>query len=136
MTAVAFKVSCEVAFDYLADPANRSEWQSSLSGVADISGEVAVGQSWVDETKAGVRPRMETTELDRPHLWSERGTWRGFSALLTLTFEPVGEGCAVTPTMGVTGRGVARVPAVVLNRLAPRAVRSDLRRAAAVLAAR
>ena len=136
MKAVRFLVDCEAAFDYLADPANRAEWQSSLSGVADVRGEVAVGQSWVDVTRAGVRPRMETTELDRPHRWSERGTWRGFRASLTLTFAPVGEGCDVTPSMVVSGRGVARVAAAVLDRLAPVAVRSDLRRAAAVLAAR
>ena len=70
----------EVAFDYLADPRHRPEWQSSLARVEDVDGEPRVGQTWVDVTTPGLRPAMETTELDRPHRWTERGTWRGFSA--------------------------------------------------------
>ncbi len=54
-------------------------------------GEVGVGQTWVDVTVPRLRPRMETTELVRPRRWTERGTWRSFSATLTLTFEPAGE---------------------------------------------
>ena len=127
---VAFPVPPEVAFDYLADPHHRAEWQSSLARVEHVEGEVRVGQTWVDVTRPGLRPRMETTELDRPHRWSERGTWRGFSATLTLTFTPTPTGCEVEPTMALTGRGLAAPVARVLAALAPYAVRSDLRHAA------
>lgn len=135
MVAVAFPVSREVAFDYLADPHNRPAWQSSLARVEDVDGEVRVGQTWVDVTSPGLRPLMETTELDRPRRWSERGTWRGFDAVLTLDFDETATGCDVAATMRVTGRGIAALPARVLSLVAPRAVRSDLRRAARVLGA-
>ncbi|WP_372729860.1 SRPBCC family protein [Nocardioides sp.] len=123
----------EVVFDYLVDPRNRAQWQSSLARVEDVVGEVGVGQRWVDVTSPGLRPVMETTEYDRPYRWTERGTWRGFTAELTLVFEPVGQDCRLRWTMGLAGRGVARPIAAVLNRLAPLAVRSDLRRAGAIL---
>jgi hypothetical protein len=131
--AVAFPVSREVAFDYLADPVNRPEWQSSLARVEDVDGEVRVGQTWVDVTKPRMRPLMETTVLDRPRRWAERGTWRGFAAVLTLDFAETPTGCDVVATMRVEGRGIAAVPARVLGVLAPRAVRADLRRAAEAL---
>ena len=132
---VHFPVSCEVAYDYLVDPANRALWQSSLKGVADVVGEDGViGQTWTDQTKAGVEARMELTDADRPYRWSERGTWRAFRATLTLTFKAAGGGCDVTPTMEVRGAGAAAPLGVVLDRLAPLAVRSDLKRAAKLLA--
>ena len=131
--AVRFRVVPEVAFDYLVDPANRPRWQSSLARVEDVDGEPRVGQTWVDVTAPGPRPRMETTELDRPHRWSERGTWRGLSATLTLTFRDVPDGCEVEPTMRLAGRGAARPVARLLGLVAPGAVRADLRRAARVL---
>ena len=56
MVAIAFPVPCEVAFDYLADPARRPEWQSSLARVEDVDGEPRVGQTWVDVTRPGLRP--------------------------------------------------------------------------------
>lgn len=137
VSPVRFQVSCETAYDYLVAPDNRAEWQSSLRGVADVVGpDDVVGQTWTDVTVAGVRPRMELTDADRPHRWSERGTWRGFHATLTLTFTPVDSFCDVGVTMHVGGAGLARPVAVVLNRAAPSAVRSDLKRAAKILAAR
>lgn len=134
---VRFEVSCDEAYDYLVDPANRPEWQSSLKTVVDVVGpDGVVGQTWTDVTKTGVRPRMELTDADRPDRWSERGTWRGFSAVLTLTFTPVGACCDVGTMVDVQARGLARPFGVVANRLAPAAVRGDLKRAAAILASR
>lgn len=121
MVTVSFPVPCEVAFDYLADPRNRPRWQSSLVRVEAVDGDVRVGQTWTDVTRPGLRPRMETTELDRPHRWSERGTWRGITATLTLTFAETPTGCDVTAAVS------ASLP---LRLVAPYAVRSDLRRAA------
>ena len=89
---VSFPVPPAVAFDYLADPHHRPEWQSSLARVEDVDGEPRVGQTWVDVTRPGLRPAMETTELDRPHRWTETGTWRGISATLTLTFTETADG--------------------------------------------
>ncbi len=125
-----------MAFDYFADPRHRPEWQSSLAKVEDVDGEPRVGQTWVDVTTPGLRPAMETTELDRPNRWTERGTWRGFEAVLTLTFTPTDAGCTIGVTMRLTGRGLVRPVAGVLDRVAPYAVRADLRKAAEVLARR
>jgi uncharacterized protein YndB with AHSA1/START domain len=132
---VAFPVSREVAFDYLVDPRHRAEWQSSLVRVEDVDGEPRVGQTWVDVTRPGVRPRMETTELDRPHRWTERGTWRGLAATLTLEFRTTENGCDVTASVSLSGRGPVAPVARALGALAPYAVRSDLRDAASRLLA-
>lgn len=126
MVTVTFPVSCEVAFDYLADPTRRPEWQSSLARVEDVDGKPRVGQTWVDVTRPGLRPRMETTVLDRPHRWAERGTWRGITATLVLEFAETPTGCDVSASFEI---------ARPLRRPALWAVRSDLRRAAGRLQA-
>ncbi len=128
MVVVPFPVSCEVAFDYLVDPRNRAQWQSSLVRVEDVDGEPRVGQTWLDVTRTGVRPRLETTELDRPRRWTERGTWRGIAATLTLDFAETAAGCDVLATVTISGP-----IAIPLRLLAPYAVRGDLRRAASRL---
>jgi hypothetical protein len=130
VVVVAFPVSCEVAFDHLADPRNRASWQSSLARVEDVDGEVRVGQTWTDVTRPGLRPRMTTTELDRPHRWTETGTWRGISATLTLTFTPTATGCDVAASMSLDGRGIWSPVARAAALAAPYGVRSDLRHAA------
>ena len=137
MPDVRFGVPADVAFDYLVDPHRRPEWQSSLRRVEDVdTGAPRVGQRWVDVTVVGLRPRMETTALDRPRTWTEVGTWRGIDAVLTLAFTPDGDGCRVTPTFRVTGRGAARPLAWAVDRVAVLGVLPDLRRAARLLAAR
>ena len=133
MVAVAFPVPREVVFDYLVDPRHRAAWQSSLRRVESVDGEPRVGQTWVDVTGPGLRPRMETTELDRPRRWTERGTWRGFAATLTLDLAETAGGCAVTATVRLRGRGPAAPVAAVLGAVAPYAVRADLRSAARLL---
>jgi uncharacterized protein YndB with AHSA1/START domain len=133
MRPVAFDVPVDVAFDYLVDPANRPQWQSSLRRVERVDGAPRVGQTWVDVTSPGLRPAMETTVLDRPRTWTERGAWRGVEATLTLHFAPDGGGCVVTAEAAVTGRGPARPLGPLLTRLAALAVPGDLRRAAKLL---
>jgi uncharacterized protein YndB with AHSA1/START domain len=130
-----FEVPVEVAFDYFVEPSNRPLWQSSLSRVEGVAGEPRVGQTWVDVTKPGLKPQMETTELDRPHRWTEVGTWHGISATLTLTFAPAGSGaCEIDATMRLQGKGLTAPLAAALNLVAPLAVRTDLAGAAKILA--
>jgi uncharacterized protein YndB with AHSA1/START domain len=126
---VAFPVPREVAFDYLVDPHHRPRWQSSLARVSDVdSGEPRVGQSWVDETKPGLKPRMRTTELERPERWSETGVWRGLvRADLTLTFREAPGGCAVDYRFRIHVLGPLGLAA---SWLSGPAVAADLRRAA------
>ncbi|WP_395657200.1 SRPBCC family protein [Nocardioides sp.] len=130
---VAFPVAPDVAFDYLVDPANRAEWQSSLRRVDHVAGDVGVGQHWVDVTKPGLRPLMRTTVFERPARWAESGSWHGVTADLELRFTATPGGCDVAfgfrvRMLGPVGRAftAASVPAV----------RSDLRRAAEVLSRR
>jgi uncharacterized protein YndB with AHSA1/START domain len=133
--SIRFDVSAERAFDYLVEPRNRAEWQSSLRRVDEVTGDPRVGQRWIDVTVPGLRPRMETTVLERPRRWTEIGRWHGIDAELTLEFADDGDGCQVTPTFTVTGRGVAAVPAFVVDKVAVLGVYPDLRRAARLLAA-
>jgi hypothetical protein len=130
---VAFEVAPEVAFDYLVDPANRPEWQSSLRRVSAVDGEPRVGQSWVDETVPGLKPSMRTTQFVRPRRWSESGTWRFVRADLTLAFEPTEEGCEVAYRFRIHALGPLGLAASYAS--VP-AVGADLRRAARLLAAR
>ena len=139
---VPFDVSPEVAFDYLVDPANRPEWQSSLRSVELLSeGPPRVGTTWVDKTKPGLNPRMETTVQDRPVRWSEVGRWHGLEAVLTLTFTPRasddhGGGTDVVASMTFAGPPAWRPVAFLLEKVSPAPVAADLRRAARILAER
>ena len=130
---VALAVPREVAFDYLVDPRNRPEWQSSLARVSAVDGEPRVGQTWVDETRPGLKPRMRTTELDRPRRWSESGSWRFVRAELTLVFDDAPGGCTVGYRFRIHALGPI---GFALSGLAVRAVRADLRRAARILSSR
>jgi hypothetical protein len=128
---VHFGVGREVAFDYLVDPRNRPEWQSSLRRVSAVAGEPGLGQTWVDETKPGLKPRMRTTAYDRPGRWSESGTWGSVRADLTLLFHDAPDGCQVEYSFRIDVLGPVGALASVLSRPA---VGADLRRAAARLA--
>ena len=130
---VDFPVSREVAFDYLVDPANRPEWQSSLRRVSAVDGGPRVGQTWVDETRPGLKPSMRTTELVRPERWSESGTWRFVRADLTLVLAEAARGCRVDYRFRIHALGPV---GLVLSALSVRAVRADLERAAEILSSR
>lgn len=101
-----------------------------------VDGDVRVGQTWVDVTAPGPRPAMETTALDRPRSWTERGRWRSIEAELTLAFAPRAGGCVVQPSFALRGRGPTALVVRVLTLAAPVAVRADLRRAARILSER
>ncbi|WP_159796808.1 SRPBCC family protein [Puerhibacterium puerhi] len=136
------------AFDYLADPRHRPEWQSSLRAVDRLTapdgspapGPPPVGTRWVDRTLVGAGPRLEITESTppgahgEPGAWSEAGTWRGLRAWLRLTFAPGGAaGTTLGVELAVEGSGAWSPVVVTLRALAPYAVRADLRRAARIV---
>jgi hypothetical protein len=139
MVEVGFAQPLAVVFDYLADPRNRPAWQGSLRRIAMTDdGPPRVGLTWVDVTTAGVRPLMAITEMSPPQdgcaTWVETGSWRRIEARLALDFREAASGCVVRAAFTITGP-IPLAPAIaVLNRLAPYAVRSDLRRAARLLA--
>jgi uncharacterized membrane protein len=130
-------VPVEVAYDYLSDPRNRPEWQSSLRSVAvPADEEPHLGQRWQETTSVGVRPDLEIVEMDRPQVWTERGWWRGVEATLSLRFARTPSGCRVDVSGDVGGRGPWAVPAAVAGRLAGVAVAADVRKAGRILADR
>ncbi len=136
-TNLRYDVPVDVAFDYLADPRNRPEWQSSLRRVALLDeGEPRVGMRWRDHTAVGMAPDMEITELEPHVLWAEVGTWRAMEADLTLRFAPHRGGCSVDVEFQVRGRGYLRPVGWLASRSGLLAVRSDLRRAGRILQAR
>lgn len=142
-TEARFKSPRDEVFEYLANPANRPQWQASLLSVRlpQRRATPRVGLRWRETTLVGVRPRMEIEELEPGRRWSERGTWYGVTGILALSFSDVparagrgGHECLVEADGELTGRGLwggfVRAAGVV----AAVAVRSDLRRAARVLA--
>ena len=130
--AVDFAVAREVAFDYLVDPANRAQWQSSLRRVDDVAGQPAVGQTWTDVTVPGLQPAMRTTALDRPAHWAETGTWRFVRADLTLDLVELSpQSCRVTFRFRIHALGPL---GWVASAVAAPAVGADLRRAAKICA--
>lgn len=126
-----------MAFAYLLEPTNRPEWQSSLAAIVPLDhGTPYVGMRWHDVTKVGVRPLMEITAIDPDRSWTERGTWRGIAAELTLHYEPTSAGCRVRAEFVITGRGLFRPLGPVLSFAGTSAVVPDLKRAARILLAR
>lgn len=134
---VEFGQPVPVVFDYLGDPRNRPEWQSSLLSVT-LKERTAphVGMRWTETTVIGVRPRMEITTLDPLTTWSERGSWHGVVADLTLRFADTPDGCRVKAEGVIRGGGAWRVPVVASGVVASRAIGADLRRATRILADR
>ena len=130
---VEFAAPVDLVFGYLTDPVRRPEWQGSLRRIEDLQGSGEVGTTWRDVTAVGARPRMEVTELDHASAWAEVGRWRGIEASLRLGFAEVPNGTRVTAAVKVTTAVPQRPVGWVLRRLAPYAVRGDLRRAARAL---
>jgi len=121
-------------FRFLADPHNRSSWQSSLKTVVDVDdGEPRVGMRWRDVTKVGIRPEMEITELTPYRVLGESGHWRGVDGLLTMRFVKTRTGTRLTTEGRLVGDGPFSLAALVGGRLAPETVRKDLLRASEVL---
>ena len=127
---VDFAAPVDAVYAYLSDPARRPEWQSSLRRIQDLRGDGRVGTTWRDVTAVGARPRMEVTELTPGRSWAERGTWRGIAATLRLDFAATDAGTSVTATVDLATVLPLWPAGWVLRRLAPYAVRADLRRAA------
>ena len=137
-TAVEYPVPVAVAYAYLADPANRPEWQSSLRSVDLVDpGPPHVGQRWRDRTAAGIAPEMVITEMTTDQVWAETGRWQAMAADLTLRFSPrVTGGCRVDVSFGVRGAGLLRPVGWAATAVGAIAVRADLGRAGRILEAR
>lgn len=123
-------VSAEALYAYLTDPVRRPQWQLSLRRVAEVSGRGEVGSHWVDVTAIGARPRLSVLAADPPRSWTEHGRWRGLSATLRLELDATGtDQCVLSAFFRIDGRGLWRVAAAILQRLAGPAIAFDLRRA-------
>ena len=130
---VPVAVPPRVAFDYLADPANRPAWQSSLRRVVEVDPVVGPGQHWIDVTWPGLRPRMTTVVHEPPYRWAEEGRWRGVRAYAELRFLAADPGCRIEAVVSVRTPGPLAPLGRILTALAVPAMRSDLRRAARIL---
>jgi uncharacterized membrane protein len=134
---VDFAVPVDVAYDYLADPRNRPEWQSSLRSVEVLDeGEPRVGMRWRDHTAVRIVADMEITAMQANELWAEAGQWRSVSATLLLTFEPTATGCAVHVMFRVRGRGVLAPLGPLATAAGALPVLADVKHAARILAER
>lgn len=128
--SVDFPASPARVYAYLADPARRAEWQSSLRRVEDLRGDGGPGTTWTDVTAVGARPRMTTTVAEPGVAWAETGTWRGLAAELRLDLQSTAGGTRVVATFDLRGPAVASPLLAVLRRAAVLGIRGDLRRAA------
>jgi hypothetical protein len=127
----------EPVFDYLADPRNRPQWQSSLRRVELLSDRpVGVGTRWRDHTWAGLSPEMRVVTHDPYDTWAEEGSWRGLTASLLMVFVRDGGETDVEISVRLRGDGFWRLPASGAGLLTPSALRSDLGRADRILADR
>ncbi|HET8604846.1 MAG TPA: SRPBCC family protein [Marmoricola sp.] len=136
--SVRMPVDAGTAFDYLVEPRNRPQWQSSLGGVDVLTpGPPTRGTRWIDRTRAGIRPEMTLAIVDRPTLWTEASDWHGLVATLSMSFEPVDAHTTEVHVAMVFDGPLWWQPIAALAALAaPRAVRGDLARAARILASR
>lgn len=128
--AVDFAAPADVVYRYLAHPANRPAWQSSLRRIADLTGDGSPGTTWTDVTAIGARPRMTVTEADPGRAWAETGSWRGIEADLRLELTPTPTGTRVLATFDLRTPALLAPIGVVLRRLGPLGIRGDLARAA------
>lgn len=136
---VEIEMACPVptAFAYLSDPNNRPEWQSSLRSVRlHDEGEPRLGMRWSEMTMIGVRPEMTITAWEQDVFWAEVGVWAGVRGELDLSFAEVPGGTKVTADVRIIARGPWALAAWPAGQAGPIAVRSDLKRAAKILAER
>lgn len=129
---VVLPVRPQAAFDYLADPRNRPQWQSSLRSIAGLDlpdgDPTAVDVTWTDVTTVpGIRPRMRTVASVPGERWAEVGEFGRVRAELDLTFDSHPDGTLLRARFTVRGLGIGRV----VERVAVPAIRADLRSAAA-----
>ncbi len=134
----ASRSRCEEAYDYLVDPANRAEWQSSLKARRRRRRPERRRRPDLDRRHQGRRPPADGAHRRRPPRTAGPSAAPGAASppTLTLTFTPVGSFCDVDSMVDVQARGLARPFGLVVDRLAPAAIRGDLKRAAAILSSR
>jgi uncharacterized protein YndB with AHSA1/START domain len=128
-------------FAYLADPANRPEWQASLARVELLDeGPPRVGTQWVDRLRGGLRFRLRITELVPSTRWAESGRAGPLTADVTLLFEDavrdLVQGTLVRLEVRVRGRGAVRPLGWLATAVLSAAVRIDLPRLARVVESR
>lgn len=122
-------------FAFLADPRNRPAWQSSLRRVADVIGSGDLGTTWYDVTWVGARPWLEVSDHVLDQVWGEHGVWHGLEASLVVRFAALSERrTELTVDVKFWGTGIYRVAGWGMTALTPAGVRSDLRRAARLVA--
>lgn len=68
------KTPVEEIFDYVVDPANRTEWQESCLEIRNVSrGPIGLGTTWTEKQKIGgriVEYKVQITEFSRPKRWA------------------------------------------------------------------
>lgn len=124
-------------FDYLADPANRPEWQASLRSVDLLDdGPPRVGTRWVDHLYGGLRFTLEIVAMDSGVLWAERSRLGPLTTYVTLLMADEGAGTRVRILTRFQGRGAARPLAFVATVVMALLVRVDVPRLRRILQGR
>ena len=131
---VTIDVPRERVFDYLADPANRPQWQSSIQTIhLQSQASPRVGTTWRESVHGGVTFLMEISEFHRPMRWAERISSKSMSGTVAMEFADRRDGTDVTVRVDIRCSGLLRLVDWVGGILLRREMKRDLRRVEAML---
>lgn len=120
-------------FEFLADPRNRQNWQSSIVRLdMESEGEPRVGMKWREHARGLGHFQMEITECVSGVTWAERGTSSRGTIDLQLKFDatPDPSRTQITLVLDMNLRGLFALVNPVAPSLIWPLMKADLRRAA------
>lgn len=116
-------------FDYLVQPRNRPEWQSSLKEVRGAPAEPNEGATWTDVMSGPLgEATVEVTGFERPNLYQERVTSGMGDGEVTVRLEEAGTATDIRVAADMELKGWFRYVGPLLMPLMKRGFRDDLQR--------
>lgn len=124
----------DVVFQFLADPAHRPRWQTSIQTFEmEPQGEPRVGVRWRESVRGAGTFEMEISEYERPTRWAERIDSKAFAGTVAMTFGEAPGGTTLRLDADVRCRGAWRLVAPIARIALRREMRKDLKRVEALL---
>ena len=131
---ILLRIPRDVVFAFLADPANRPRWQTSIQTFEmEPQGEPRVGIRWRESVRGAGTFEMEISEYERPRRWAERIESKAFDGTVSMTFEETPGGTTLRLDADVRCRGPWRVVAPIARIVLRREMRKDLKRVEGLL---
>jgi uncharacterized protein YndB with AHSA1/START domain len=126
--ALGLKHPVDAVFDYLSDPDNRPQWQSSLQAIERVDeGPPRLGTRWREAPPLLGTFDMEIVEFETNRRWAEQLSGRSAVGRVTLEFSSEGsDGTTLRVRGEIQLRGPYRLGEPLVARLLPRLMRRDL----------